>query len=306
MSKLQRGFTLIELMIVLSILATVSFFYFQEQQEQRIFEKSISQAKRIEDVLIKAGERYQVNAKAGGGITPSYFPSSIQVLLNEGYLSNCTAAQHAAGVCAPMTYTLWGEVITSRAYGVGGNPSIPRFEITIPLAQVPIQQRDQVASIMLERLPFGRVSGNNIITEIGRPGTEIAHDGFYLLDGSRPLTGDMQAAGKAIENVKDISISGLTNRTVLSGLTWTSVLQNSQVVPLINCPTGRSNRKVIVTPLSYNKNGKPFNKIGAVMARYDSGKAYVQVWETNNDGSQSWFIPAPQYASVQVNQSCNK
>lgn len=303
MIKLQRGFTLIELMIVLSILATFSFLYSQDQQEQRIYEKSISQAKRIEDLLIKAGERYQVNAKAGGGITPSYFPSSIQVLLNEGYLSNCTAAQHASGVCAPMTYTLWGEVITSRAYGVGGNPSIPRFEITIPLAKVPLQQRDQVASIMLERLPFAKVSGNNIITEIGRPGTEIAHDGFYLLDGSRPLTGDMQAAGKAIENVRDISINGLTNRTVLSGLSWSSVLQNNQSVPLVNCPPGKSNRKIVVTALSYNKNGMPFNNIGAVEARYDAGRAYVRVWDNQ---LRSWFTPAAQYASVLVTQSCNK
>ncbi|OLF56813.1 hypothetical protein BTN33_22770 [Aeromonas veronii] len=306
MKKHNKGFTLLELMVVLSILSIAAFYVFEDQKEQRLFDKSVSQVKRIEDVLIKASERYQVQSKSGGGVTPAYFPASIQVLLNEGYLSGCTPTESTSGVCAPMTHTLWGEPITARAYGVGGNPSIPRFELTIPLAMIPISQRDQVAATMLERLPFAKVTGTNIITEIGRPGTEISHDGFYLLDGSRPLTGSMKAAGNAIEDVKDMTIDGLSNRTMLSGLAWNNVQQNSQPVNLVNCPPGRTNLKITVIPLTYNKNGIPFNKMGAVEGRYDSGVAYVRVWETWPDGSQNWFIPAPAYASVQVQQQCTK
>lgn len=116
----------------------------------------------------------------------------------------------------------------------------------------------------------------------------------------------MNAAGYAIENVKDLSISGLTNRTVLSGLAWGNVQQNNQIVSLVSCPTNRGTRKVNVIPLSYSKNGFPFNKMGAVEGRFDGTRAYVRIWETDQNGTQAWFIPAPPNASVLVQQQCSK
>ena len=311
MKNRQSGYTLIELTIVLGVVAFLGTMAFNELKQDKIEGEAKKQAARIVEVFTKASERYQVQAKNTGIIAPSNFPSSVQVLVNEGYLQNCTPTEASVGDCRPMTETLWGDTISVRAYGVGGNPTIPRFELTTPLDKVPASYRDNIAGELLSILPFAKVSGTSIVAEIGRPGTEIAHDNFYLLDGSRPLTGTMKAAGNAIEDVKDISIAGLTNRTVLSGLGWSSVQQNSQTVPVVNCPSTRTNRKINVIPLSYNKNGYPFNKIGAVEGRVDEvspGRfvAYVRVWETNADGTQGWYVPSPANGTVLVQQQCTK
>lgn len=306
MRKSQSGFTLIELSIVLPVLIFVSMIVYNEMRQQRIDSAAEQQGLRIAELFSKAAERYQVTSKSNNTVTPTNFPSSIQVLINEGYIRNCTVSDASAGNCRPMTETLWGDAISVRTYGVAGNPTIPRFELTIPLAKVPADQRNDVAAGLLSSLPFATVSGTNIVAEIGRPGTEVAHDNFYMLDGSRALKGNMNAAGYAIENVKDLSISGLTNRTVLSGLAWGNVQQNNQIVSLVSCPTNRGTRKVNVIPLSYSKNGFPFNKMGAVEGRFDGTRAYVRIWETDQNGTQAWFIPAPPNASVLVQQQCSK
>ncbi|ENC9557782.1 MULTISPECIES: type II secretion system protein [Aeromonas] len=306
MRKSQSGFTLIELSIVLPVLIFVSMIVYNEMRQQRIDSAAEQQGLRIAELFSKAAERYQFTSKSNNTVTPTNFPSSIQVLINEGYIRNCTVSDASAGNCRPMTETLWGDAISVRTYGVAGNPTIPRFELTIPLAKVPADQRNDVAAGLLSSLPFATVSGTNIVAEIGRPGTEVAHDNFYMLDGSRALKGNMNAAGYAIENVKDLSISGLTNRTVLSGLAWGNVQQNNQIVSLVSCPTNRGTRKVNVIPLSYSKNGFPFNKMGAVEGRFDGTRAYVRIWETDQNGTQAWFIPAPPNASVLVQQQCSK
>lgn len=306
MRRKQSGFTLIELSMVLPVILFVGMIIFNEMRQQRIEAAAEQQGNRIIELFAKAAERYQVLAKTNNTISPTNFPSSIQVLINEGYIGNCAASDASSGNCRPMTETLWGDVISVRTYGVAGNPTIPRFELTIPLAKVPAEQRNDVAAGLLSSLPFATVSGTNIVAEIGRPGTEVSHDNFYMLDGSRALKGDMNAAGHSIENVKDLSISGLTNRTVLSGLAWGNVQQNNQIVPLVACPTNRGTRKVTVIPLSFSKNGYPFNKMGAVEGRFDGARAYVRIWETDQNGTQAWFIPSPPNASVLVQQQCSK
>jgi len=116
----------------------------------------------------------------------------------------------------------------------------------------------------------------------------------------------MNANGQAIENVKDISINGLTNRTVLAGLSWSTVQQNNQPVALVTCPPGRGTRKVTVVPLSYNYDEHPFESLGAVEGRYEGGRAFVRVWETKSTGWQGWITPGAKYASVLVMQQCSK
>ncbi|MGX8249139.1 hypothetical protein ACWS7J_27435, partial [Escherichia coli] len=116
---------------------------------------------------------------------------------------------------------------------------------------------------MASAIPQSSITGNVVMARYGKPGSEPALAAFLKKDGSTPLTGEWNVGGQGISNVKDITINGMNNRTVLSGLTYSSVQQNSQYVNLVTCPEGRANRKITVIPLSYNKNGYPFNKVGA-------------------------------------------
>ena len=162
------------------------------------------------------------------------------------------------------------------------------------------------AGRMAAAIPQSSITGNIVEARYGKPGSEPALNAFLKKDGSTPLEGEWNVGGQGISNVKDITISGMDNRTVLSGLSYSTVQQNSQYVNLVNCPPGRANRKITVIPLAYNKNGYPFNKIGAVEGRWDGSRAFVRVWETDQYGNQSWFIPSPANASVLVQQQCTK
>ncbi|MBW3779584.1 hypothetical protein GL272_22190 [Aeromonas veronii] len=168
---------------------------------------------------------------------------------------------------------------------------------------------EQLAGFMAGIIPLAEQSGPGrrvVSATYGKPGTEPALDAMVRRDGTSTLIGEWNVGGQGISNVKDITINGLDNQTVLSGLTYSSVQQNSQFVNLINCPSGRANRKITVIPLSFNKNGHPFNKVGAVEGRWDGVRAFVRVWETDLNGNQAWFVPNPANASVLVNQQCGK
>jgi hypothetical protein len=164
----------------------------------------------------------------------------------------------------------------------------------------------KMASRIASVVPMATVSGFTVYARYGKPGTEPALSAFLRKDGTTPLQGEWNVGGFGISNVKDITIANLNNRTVLSGLTFSNVQQNAQTVSLVSCPPGRGSLKINVIPLSYNKNGLPFNKIGAVEGRWDGTRAFVRVWETDQNGNQAWFVPNPANASVLVQQQCGK
>lgn len=175
------------------------------------------------------------------------------------------------------------------------------------MIEITVDAKDRKkAGRMAAAIPQSSITGNIVSARYGKPGSEPALAAFLRKDGSTPLTGEWNVGGQGISNVKDITINGMDNRTVLSGLTYSSVQQNSQYVNLVTCPLGRANRKITVVPLSYNKNGYPFNKVGAVEGRWDGSRAFVRVWETDQNGNQGWFVPNPANASVLVQQQCSK
>ena len=195
--------------------------------------------------------------------------------------------------------TPWGGLITI---------SSTSSTLTVQTATTGQPNAAQLAGIMAGIIPLASQSGSGrtiITATYGKPGTEPALESLVRRDGSRTLTAEWDVGGQGISNVRDMTINGLENRTVLSGLMWSNVQLNNQPVSLVKCPP-RTNIKITVTPISYNKNGYPFNKIGAVEGRWDGATAFVRIWETEVNGNQKWFIPNPQFATLRVDQQCNK
>lgn len=162
----------------------------------------------------------------------------------------------------------------------------------------------QLAGVMAGVIPLASQSGvgrTTVTATYGKPGTEPALDALVRRDGTRTLTAEWNVGGQGISDVRDMSISGL-NRTVVSGLSWSSVQKNRQGVALVTCPLGKA-RKVTVTPVSYSKNGYPFKNMGSVDGVWDGNIAYVRIWEKDENG-QGWFIPNPDFAFVKVEQQC--
>ena len=67
-------------------------------------------------------------------------------------------------------------------------------------------QRETRLEILLAAalLPSVTISGTSISSTILPPGEEISHDALFSLDGSKALTGNMNANGKNIESVNEV------------------------------------------------------------------------------------------------------
>lgn len=182
-----------------------------------------------------------------------------------------------------------------------------QYQISIApgdMIQVSVDAKDRKkAGRMASAIPQSAITGNVVSARYGKPGSEPALSAFLKKDGSTPLEAEWNVGEQGISNVKDISISNM-NRTVISGLSFSTVQLNSQPVSLVNCPRG--SRKITVIPLTYNNNGYPFRSIGAVEGRWDGSRAFVRVWETDQNGNQGWVIPNPASATVAVLQQCSK
>ncbi|EKP0318714.1 hypothetical protein JFQ90_003996 [Aeromonas veronii] len=272
--KKQRGAVELYALILLAVIGV--FMYTANQIFDRYREMNeIDVAKKTFNMWVAAAMNYREDK---GG-----WPTNSSQLLGV-YMNNVPSAIN----------TPWGA-----PYQVSIAPG--------DMIEVSVDAKDRKkAGRMASGIPQSTITGNIVTARYGKPGSEPALSAFLKKDGSTPLEGEWNVGGYGIGNVKDITISGMDNRTVLSGLSYNNVQQNSQYVNLVNCPPGRANRKITVVPLTYSKNGYPFRQMGAVEGRWDGARAFVRVWETEQNGSQYWFIPNPASATVLVLQQCTK
>jgi hypothetical protein len=273
----QSGFIEISLISALVVFVSITILlvkYSSEAATQTLAEKA---AENYKAVVAASMSWYQDKGS---------FPASTANLV-PNYMSTVAQTTPWGGL---ITISSTSSTLTVQT-GTGGQPNAA-----------------QLAGIMAGIIPLASQSGSDrtiITATYGKPGTEPALESLVRRDGSRTLTAEWDVGGQGISNVRDMTLSGINNRTLMSGLTWSNVQQNIQPVSLVNCPPGKS-RKITVMPLSYNKNGFPFNRMGAVEGLWDGSVAYVRIWETDQAGNQSWFIPGPQFAYVRVDQQCNK
>lgn len=269
--KKQRGAVDAMMIMVLVILVSIS-----------VIGGNWIKSKRLENEAIKGAEQYKM---------------AIAAVMRYRHVTGAwpaNTAQLVPSYLSAETLTMpWGNTL-------GLTQSGQLIQLFVDIPNVTIR------GLFGAQVPAPAISGIRVTGSYGPPGSEPALSAFLKKDGSTPLTGEWDVGNQNIGNIRDMSISGLDNRTVVSGLSWSTVQQNYQVVQnLVNCPP-RYTRKVTVIPGGYSKNGYPFNNAGSVEARYDGGRAYVRIWEKEVNGSQAWFIPAPQYAWVTVLQQCTK
>ena len=74
-------------------------------------------------------------------------------------------------------------------------------------------QDQRYVSRVQGKLPRSSSSGTTVTTLIDRPGYEVAHNALYSLDGSKPLTGPMDANGQNITNAGTVNATSLIDGT---------------------------------------------------------------------------------------------
>jgi len=166
----SRGFTLIELLIVIALVGVAASYEVS----------NITREQRTTDARVIAEHIYEFQR------------DSIKYYRSEGSWP-ANAATLVSG----------GYIDTIGDYY--GTP----YSISIDAAKnqytVDFDTKEKDYPFMLATLlPNVVVSGTSITTTISAPGEEASNEALYPRDGSRPLTGTMDAAGNSITNVNEI------------------------------------------------------------------------------------------------------
>lgn len=175
MKEKVQGMTLIEVLVVLAVLSVVTVSTLRvlsTQVDSDVAKSATSQIHRVQ----RAALRYYNNNSA--------WPPNINALVSSGYLDT---GEHLDP---------WGN---PYVLSVAGN------DLRIQLDT----ENANLAARMAPALPRATVSGTSLTTAIDSPGSEAMHDALYARDGSRPLTGRMNANNNDILGVRNLQASGI-------------------------------------------------------------------------------------------------
>ncbi|WP_133638271.1 hypothetical protein [Photobacterium lutimaris] len=182
------------------------------------------------------------------GLSPTdmdAFPSSWNDLINGGYIDAC---DNTTGLCADYRYLPWGDgangqliTLTRRADSYG----YPEVELSFSLTSESHIERQRVIRSHISSIPSYQEDGSTgqVTYRVQRPGSALTLENFVKTDGSTPMTDHWDfGTDYYIDNVADMSLAGVTDRTVVTGLLKAgSVAVSSSAgaqVQKPSCPTG--------------------------------------------------------------------
>ena len=166
----KRGFTLIEFMMVLALGGIVAAYQIQAQIQEIREVNVVHMANHINHFQRQSLQYYRDN---------SSWPINAAKLVSTGYINS--------------NKDYYGDT-----YAVANNVAKNEFTVTMNTREL------YYPSMLARLLPSVTISGTSISSTILPPGEEISHDALFSLDGSKALTGNMNANGKNIESVNEV------------------------------------------------------------------------------------------------------
>lgn len=256
-------------------------------------------AKRFEHLQNAAQRHYMDSIQSGAATTKSIkaYPADVKELINDGYIEKCTASNEQAGLCIDQSKLPWVDS-SNVDMKMSVNPvidpsdSYPAFDISFDIGNVqPIKFRNLIRSKMIQFANYSE--RNNVITiRTTRPGTALAYDAFVLKDGSKKMDDNWDFGAVYLDNVKDMSFSGVNDRTALTGSIkiGSKYIRGSagEYVPKPTCPSGYESKiEVLVKAISGKSSALP-NNLKAVAAWWSHGNSSnwkVHYRATGEDGA---------------------
>ena len=179
--KLQAGFSYIEMLVVLIVVSTLAV--------NQIKTTSLESTDMIANGMVERVQRVQrASMRFYQNQNPNAWPLNAGTLVSMGYLTS-------------------GEELDSfgNAFVIG----VVGQDLSV---STDVQDKTYVSRVQ-GRLPRSSSSGTTVTTLIDRPGYEVAHNALYSLDGSKPLTGPMDANGQNITNAGTVNATSLIDGT---------------------------------------------------------------------------------------------
>jgi prepilin-type N-terminal cleavage/methylation domain-containing protein len=186
--KKHSGYTLVELLIVAAIIGIAATALLKQAQNKFVLDMASSTSSKVQRVQ-RAAMRHH--------LATSSWPADANVLVTANRL---TAAEATDPFGNAYAFTVIGD----------------DFSMSIETSDA------LFAAKMRPMLPRSTLAGTVLTTVIDGTGSEAAHSALYVLNGSKPLTGDMDAGGFDIGNVNDVTASGVISSNFLTASTSVS------------------------------------------------------------------------------------
>lgn len=301
--KKQKGDLLLNVglgLIVLTVLMISGAQLLRNLKNDRLAKVAVTRIKTIAD----AAQRHFMEAVIGGSAPNSLnnYPIDINELITDGFIDQCTDANEVAGNCLNITKMPWvtssnTDVVVNLTRFLDSADNYPAFSISFDISNIrPIKFRNVVRTRMLEFPNYTEASG--VITiSFTRPGTAVTMDNLVKKDGSEPMLDDWDYGGFYLDNVRDISFSGVTDRTALTGSVKVGSLITSgtsgSAVTKPTCPSDYTARiEVSVKGITAVGSALPYNLKAVSAWAVDNGTNWlVRYRATAEDvnGAQTYF-----------------
>jgi hypothetical protein len=304
--KKQRGDLLINValgLVALSILVTFAAQVLKQIKDEQLANVVVDRIELIHD----AAQRHYQNAVISGASPDSItnYPLDTAELILEGFIDECTSVNERNGLCINNTKLPWVDasnndaVITLNRF-LDPSDNYPSFSLSLNLNNAkPIQLRNIIRAKLIEFPNYTEASG--IVTiPFARPGTAVSLETLVRRDGSTQMTDDWDFGNHYLDNVKDISFAGLTDRTALTGTVKIGSLvttgSSGTAVTKPTCPTDYEARiEVAVKGITANGASLPYNlkavAAWAIQNPSNSGQWLVRYRATGEDvnGNKQYF-----------------
>lgn len=299
----QRGDLLINVslgLVALTVIMLAGAQFFKKLKNEQIANVAV---KRIE-IIEEAAQRHYFEAMTTGSAPDSLnnYPSSVNELVLDGHLDSCTNANEIAGLCINVTKMPWvsagnNDVFVNLTRFVDPADNYPAFRLSIDISNIqPIGFRNVVRSKLM-RFPNYSEAGGVVTMSFRRPGTAVSLNTLVSRDGSSPMTDDWDFGNHYLDNVKDISFNGVTDRTALTGSVKIGSLVTSGTAgtPITKptCPTDYEARiEVSLKGVTANGSALPYNLKAIAAWAVDNGANWlVRYRATGEDvnGNKTYF-----------------
>lgn len=318
--KNQKGnYLLLSAITLLTISSIVLEMQYTASQERQYVHLNDVTTKKLNEIIESALSYHLDNVTGEADPTSiNRWPVDINALYSSNYLVSCPNGTS----CIPVDRTSWDQPITIT-------PFVPQ-DLTDPLNPVNLPAKlrfsfdvdgysrdnaDEIglANELASHYPAGSVTGTVVSFEIGRPGTEIAHDALLRKDGTTPLVANWTVGGFNIDDIGDASFTGYIGgggspvSVRASTFDEVGLYGHNEIIDKPTCPSGTTDQ--IFTSLSHLVgNNSQAVKLGAIQTyATETGNQWrvqIRYYTIEDDGTSGWVTPNANEAKALVFTRC--